>query len=120
MLNLENRFQVVLGYKKNLVHNQTVAAGAWQQEKDVELALKELLAPLNLVYKQIGDKTYVIKAKPKETSLPKNTSWSPPSEGLPAAAGASALAASVDQSPPQILRLRAGLRPRQRERAYPA
>ncbi len=71
LLNLENRFRVVLGYKKNLVHNQTVADGTWQQEKDFELALKELLAPLNLMYKKIGDKTYVIKAKPKETSPPK-------------------------------------------------
>jgi TonB-linked SusC/RagA family outer membrane protein len=60
---VEQRFKIVLGYRKNLVENLSVSSDAWQREETLESSLESLLGPFGLTYKKIGNRTFVLKEK---------------------------------------------------------
>ncbi|MBA4411405.1 MAG: dienelactone hydrolase family protein [Bacteroidota bacterium] len=59
---VETRFQVQLKCDEKLLNNRTVNYAKWRFRSDVEATLNLVLGPLDLVFTQTGDKTYLIEA----------------------------------------------------------
>ncbi|MBB6002915.1 TonB-dependent receptor [Arcicella rosea] len=65
---LETKYKVTFGYASDLLDNVYVPSEKWLQSKDVKIALKNILSPLNLTYFQASKNVYIIKAVKTTTS----------------------------------------------------
>ncbi len=60
LLDIQERYEVVLQYSENLVKSFEVTFPTWRYRSDVEKTLSEILYPLNLVFEKTGDRIYQI------------------------------------------------------------